>query len=80
VYCPFLSGCGSIAQYLYLEKEVDCPRAVLEMFDISACPLVPENVLSFSVPMNNFMTMIDDIEESFQMTSDWSKVQKRIKL
>jgi uncharacterized protein (DUF169 family) len=79
VFCPFSSGCGSIVQYPYLEKDADNPRAVLGMFDVSARPFVSENVLSFSVPMKKFITMVDNIEESFLITYSWSKVQQRIK-
>ncbi len=79
VFSPFSAGCGSIVQYPYLEKDSDCPRAVVGMFDVSARPFVPENVLSFSVPMNKFAAMIENIEESFLITASWGKIQKRIK-
>ncbi|HEX9912608.1 MAG TPA: hypothetical protein VGB01_05090, partial [candidate division Zixibacteria bacterium] len=62
----------------YLEKNSDRPRAVLGMFDVSARPCVPEETLTFSVPMNKFTRMIDNMEESFLTTSSWSKVKKRI--
>lgn len=79
VYSPFSAGCGSIVQYPYLEKESDEPKAVLGMFDVSARPYVPEDVLSFSVPMKKFITMLKNIEESFLITGSWKKVQTRIK-
>jgi len=79
VSSPFSAGCGSIVQYPYLEKESDRPKAVLGMFDVSARPFVPDDVLSFSVPMNKFVTMIDNIEDSFLITGSWNKVQARIK-
>jgi len=79
VFSPFSAGCGSIVQYPYLEKESDCPRAVVGMFDISARPFVPEDVLSFSVPMNKFITMVDNMQESFLITPSWGKIQMRIK-
>ncbi|MBL7188933.1 MAG: DUF169 domain-containing protein [Phycisphaerae bacterium] len=79
VFSPFSAGCGSIVQYPYLEKESDCPRAVLGMFDVSARPFVSENVLSFSVPMNKFTAMVENIEESFLITKSWAKIQKRMK-
>lgn len=79
VFSPFSAGCGSIVQYPYLEKDSDCPRAAVGMFDVSARPFVPENVLSFSVPMNKFAAMIENIEESFLITASWGKIQKRIK-
>ncbi|MFC1780994.1 DUF169 domain-containing protein [Planctomycetota bacterium] len=79
VFCPFAAGCGSIIQYPYLEKESDCPKAVLGIFDVSARPFVSENVLSFSVPMEKFVTMIDNMEESFLITQSWRKIHGRIR-
>lgn len=78
VFSPFSAGCGSIVQYPYLEKKSDYPKAVIGMFDVSARPFIPENVLSFSTPMNKFSIMIENIEESFLITSSWDKIQKRI--
>jgi uncharacterized protein (DUF169 family) len=78
VFSPFAAGCGSIVQYPYLEKKSDSPRAVLGLFDVSARPHIPEHVLSFSVPMNKFAAMIENMEESFLITGSWSKVHKRI--
>jgi uncharacterized protein (DUF169 family) len=79
VFTPFSAGCGSIVQYPYLEKESDFPRGVLGMFDVSARPYVPGDVLSFSVPMNKFITMVENMDESFLITPSWHKIQKRIK-
>jgi len=79
VFSPFSAGCGSIVQYPYLEKESDCPKAVLGMFDVSARPYVPDDVLSFSAPIKKFVTMLDNIEESFLITGSWDKVHARIK-
>jgi uncharacterized protein (DUF169 family) len=78
VFAPFAAGCGSIVQYPYLEKIVECPRGVLGMFDVSARPWVPEDVLTFSVPMNKFVRMVANMEESFLITPSWAKVGKRI--
>ena len=79
VLSPFSAGCGSIVQYPYLEKESDHPKAVIGTFDISARPFVSENVLSFSVPMNRFSVMTENMEESFLITGSWEKIQKRIR-
>ncbi len=79
VFCPFSAGCGSIAQYPYLEKEADLPRAVLGMFDVSARPFVPQDILSFAVPMNKFRKMVENMDESFLITPSWHKIQKRLK-
>ena len=78
VFAPFGSGCSTIVQYPYLEKNSNRPRGVIGMFDVSARPFVPKDVLTFSVPMNKFATMIENMEESFLITKSWGKVQTRI--
>lgn len=78
VFAPFAAGCGSIVQYPYLEKGADRPRGVLGMFDVSARPWVPEELLTFSLPMNKFGRMVHNMEESFLITPSWAKVEKRI--
>ncbi len=79
VTAPFSSGCASIVQYPYLEIKSERPRAVIGMFDVSARPYVPADVLSFAVPVSKFNRMVDNMEESFLITPSWAKVQKRIK-
>ena len=79
VIAPFSAGCGSIVLYPYLEKDKDRPRGVVGMFDVSARPFVPQDRLSFAVPMNKFRRMFDDMEESFLITESWARVFKRIK-
>ena len=78
VISPFSSGCGSIMFYPYLELSCEHPRAVLGMFDVSARPYVSEDILTFSVPLSKFTTMVGNMEESFLITSSWDRVQKRI--
>lgn len=78
VVAPFGSGCMSIIQYPYLEKETALPKAILGMFDVSARPYVPEDTLTFAAPMNRFLTMIDNMQESFLITGSWEKILKRI--
>jgi uncharacterized protein (DUF169 family) len=78
VFAPFAAGCGSIVQHPYLERDSEHPRAVIGMFDISARPFVGENVLTFAVSMNKFAPMVENMEESFLITTSWSKVKKRI--
>jgi len=48
------------------------------MFDPSAKPYIPEDVLTFSVPYGRFTEMIDYMEESFLITNTWKKSKKRI--
>jgi uncharacterized protein (DUF169 family) len=78
VFAPFGAGCSSIVLYPYLEERSNKPRCVIGMFDISARPYVPKDVLTFSIPMNKFIRMIENMEESFLITSSWHKVQKRL--
>jgi len=75
---PFGSGCGTIVHYPYLESLTERQRAVIGMFDISARPCVPENVLTFAVPMKRFEKMIGYMEESFLITETWTTLKGRI--
>ena len=78
VITPFAAGCGSIVHYPYLQKDEENPKAVLGMFDVSAHPCMPENMLSFAIPMNKFEKMIGYMDESFLITPSWEKVKTRI--
>lgn len=78
VQTPFGSGCSTVIQYPYLEKSATQPRATIGMFDPSARPFVPKDVLTLSVPMNKFIGMVNNMEESFLVTESWQKIQKRI--
>jgi hypothetical protein len=78
VVAPFAAGCGSIVQYPFLEKESDRPRGVLGMFDVSARPWVQKEILTFSVSINKFVRMVENMNESFLVTPSWGKVRGRI--
>jgi uncharacterized protein (DUF169 family) len=78
VFAPFGSGCSSIVHYPFLEKGAARPRAVLGLFDVSARSFVPENTLSFSMPMRKFERMVRNMEERFLTTNSWKAVQERI--
>ena len=80
VFAPFGSGCSTIVQYPYLEKSSLRPRGVIGMFDISARSFVPPNTLTFAVPINKFVRMIENMGESFLITKSWASVQKRIRV
>lgn len=79
VIAPFGSGCASIVQYPFMEIKSERPRAVIGLFDVSARPFVPPDVLTFAAPMSKFTRMVADMEESFLITPSWAKIQKRIK-
>jgi len=76
---PFGAGCGSIIHYPFLESLSENPRAIIGMFDPSARPCVPEDVLTFAIPMKKFINMIGYMEESFLITETWSAVKKRMR-
>jgi hypothetical protein len=48
------------------------------MFDPSARPCVPENVITFAIPVKRFERMIGYMEETFLITGTWETVRKRI--
>jgi hypothetical protein len=61
-----------------MEKDKERQRGVVGMFDVSARPFVPQDKLTFSIPINKFKRMVDDMDESFLITASWDRVQKRI--
>ncbi len=79
VITPMGSGCSSIVQNPYLEKDSPQPKGIIGMFDPSARPFVADNELSFAVPMKKFKKMVDNMDESFLNTRTWKTLQKRIK-
>ena len=78
VFCPMGAGCGTIVQYPLNECKSDRPRAVLGMFDVSARPGVDSKSLTFSIPMQKFERMVDNMDESFLITGSWQKVRARL--
>lgn len=79
IMAPFGAGCASVVLYPYLERESDRPRCVIGMFDPSARPYVPADTISFAVPMNKFTRMVENMPESFLITSTWEVIHKRMK-
>ncbi len=79
VFAPFCAGCASIVMYPYLEKAAKRPRCVLGMLDVSARPYVGKDVLTFSIPINKFTGMVENMKESFLVTSSWRKINARIR-
>ncbi len=75
---PFGSGCSQIIQYPYAEKLSGRHRAILGLFDVSARPYLPDNALSFAVSTEKFARMVENMDESFLITSSWAAVKRRI--
>ena len=78
VVSPFGAGCSSIFYYPWLEQQKEDPRAVFGMFDPSARPCVPADVLTMAFPMKKFERVIGFMEQSFLTTDTWEKVMKKI--
>ncbi len=78
VVTPFGAGCATIVQYPYLESRRERPRAVLGLFDVSARPWVPREILTFAVPMGKFVQMVENMDESFLVTPSWDRVKNRM--
>jgi hypothetical protein len=78
VISPFGSGCSSIIYHPYFQSKASQPKPVIGMFDISARPFVDKYVVSFAVPLNRFLTMVSNMDESFLITRSWGKIHKRI--
>ena len=78
VTTPFGSGCASIIQYPLAEAKLTKPKTVLGMFDISARPYVPDNILTAAIPYLRFVEMVENMEDSFLTTNTWNVVKSRI--
>jgi hypothetical protein len=78
VICPMGSGCASIINYPYQEAQSENPRCILGMFDVSARPHVPEEKLTFAMPMQRFEQMVANMDESFLITKSWDLVRERL--
>jgi len=78
VIAPMGSGCSSIVSYPLAESKSTNPRCVLGMFDVSARPCVPQDTLTFSVPVSRFAEMVRNMDESFLITESWAAIKKRL--
>jgi hypothetical protein len=73
------SGCASIVNFPWEQAKSENPDCVLGMFDVSARPSVPEDKLTFSIPIQRFEQMAHNMDESFLVTRSWETVQGRLK-
>ncbi len=78
VYAPFGSGCSAILTYPLKEAEKEQPRAVLGMFDVSARPMVENEILTLAMPYPIFLKLLENVQSSFLETESWKKVLHRI--
>jgi hypothetical protein len=48
------------------------------MFDPSARPHVGSSCLTFAVPINRFIQIVENMPESFLITPTWGKIKERL--
>ena len=78
VITPMGSGCASIIGYPLAESRSKRPRCVLGMFDVSARHCIPDNTLTFTIPMKRLVEMLGNMDESFLTLEPWKEVRERI--
>ena len=78
VTTQFASGCAAIVTFAINENRRNGNRCFLGMFDPSARPLVPENELTFTIPMSRFKEMLETMNDSGLFQKAFSVVKKRI--
>lgn len=74
----FASGCCSIVTFAVNENRKNGRSCFVGMLDPSARPLVPENELTFVIPINRFKEMVQTMEDSALFRKAYSIVRKRI--
>jgi uncharacterized protein (DUF169 family) len=78
VVVRFGAGCHSFCLQPDRLNQAEPLRAVLGMMDISARPMVPADVLSFTIPWPMFLEMEGNVRGSFFDRKDWHKVRARL--
>ena len=78
VMSQFASGCASIVTFAINENRNKGSRCFLGMLDPSARPLVPENELTFSIPMSRFKEMLATMNDSALFQKAFTILKKHI--
>jgi hypothetical protein len=78
VITPMGSGCASMIDYPLEQANLEKPRCVLGLFDVSARPHVGQNELTFTIPLRRFQELVGYMDESFLITGSWAKVRNRM--
>lgn len=78
VQTPFGSGCSAILTHPLREAEKEQPHAILGMFDVSARPMVENDILTLAMPYPIFLKLLENVQGSFLETQSWKKVLHRI--
>lgn len=78
VVTQFSSGCASIVTRPIRENKINGRSCFIGMLDPSARPLIPENELTFTIPMCRLMEMLNTMEESSLYQKAFSALRRRI--
>ena len=78
VCARFASGCCSMVTLAMNENKAGGRRCFIGMFDPSARLLVPENELTFAVPVCRFREMLGTMEQSALFCKAYSMVRQRM--
>ncbi len=79
VMTPAGSGCDSIVGFPMSELNSDEPKAVLGALDPSVRACVKPDIFTFSAPWTKFLTMLDNMDDSFLTAHCWTNVKSRFK-
>ena len=79
VIAPFGTACDAIVGFPLSELEAEDPKAVLGSMDPSARIYFKPNISTFAAPWPKFLSMLENMDESFLDTTGWSKVKSRFK-
>ncbi|MBW1788620.1 MAG: DUF169 domain-containing protein [Deltaproteobacteria bacterium] len=79
VIAPFGSGCGSLLVFPFRELGSKEPKAVISGLDPSMRHCVKAHLLAFSAPWPKFLSMIDNMDESFLIADAWKNLKSRFK-
>ncbi len=78
VASPWSAACGSLVAWPMHYLNAGVPRAVIGGWDPSARKFFKTDELSFTLPYEMFLAMLDRYQDSFLKTGTWANVQKKI--
>ena len=78
VVTQFSSGCASIVTRPIRENKINGRSCFIGMLDPSARPLIPENELTFTIPMSRLMEMLYTMDDSSLYQKAFSALRRRI--
>lgn len=77
VVVPFCTACDAIVGFPVSELDSEDPKAVLGAMDPSARIYFKPNIVTFAAPWPKFVSMLENMNDSFLETDGWAKVKSR---